>query len=71
MVYSIPVENFEELVGEGLWVGHVFYKGDARLCVTHIGQSKNGTIEIGVESATEFPSDSVWDSCLNSIQATS
>jgi hypothetical protein len=70
MVYSLPVQNFEELVAEGLWVGHVFYKGDTKFSITSIGQEKDGKIEIGIESATGEPADSVWESCLDSIHAT-
>jgi hypothetical protein len=70
MVYSIPVEKIEELVGEGLWVGHVFFKGDERFCLTSIGQAKGGLIEINIESATEYPAECVWETCLDSIHAT-
>jgi hypothetical protein len=71
MLHTIPVQDFEALVAGGVWVGHVFYKGDTRLCITSIGQIKNDTIEIGIESASDYPTDSVWESCLESIQAIS
>ena len=71
MVYSVSVEKFEELVGEGIWVGHVFFNDNTKLRISSIGQIKDGKIEIGIESSTGEPLDSLWESCLESIHAMS
>jgi hypothetical protein len=40
MRYEIPIANFEEMVGQGLWVGHRFVCNGQALILTAIGQSQ-------------------------------
>ena len=71
MIYSVSADKFEELVGNGIWVGHVFFDGDHKLRLSSIGQIQNGKIELGVESTSADPIDSLWENCLESIHAMS
>jgi hypothetical protein len=40
MRYEIPIANFEEMIGEGLWVGHRFVCNGQNLVLTAIGQAQ-------------------------------
>ena len=40
MRYEIPLANFEEMIGEGLWVGHRFICNGQKLVLTAIGQAQ-------------------------------
>jgi hypothetical protein len=39
MHYEIPIAPFEEMVGQGLWVGHRFICNGLNLVLTAIGQA--------------------------------
>jgi hypothetical protein len=51
MRYEIPIVDFEEMIGLGLWVGHRFTCDGLNLVVTAIGQaqSTNGNRVVPVE----------------------
>ncbi len=38
MHYLIPIADFEEMIGDGLWVGHRFDCNGRTLTLTSIGQ---------------------------------
>lgn len=40
MRYEIPIAKFEEMIGEGLWVGHGFTWKGQKLVLTAIGQAQ-------------------------------
>jgi hypothetical protein len=40
MRYEIPIANFEEMIGQGLWVGHHFVCNGQALILTAIGQAE-------------------------------
>ena len=40
MRYEIPIANFEEMIGQGLWVGHRFICNGQNLVLTAIGQAQ-------------------------------
>jgi hypothetical protein len=40
MRYEIPLATFEEMIGEGLWVGHRFSCQGQKLVLTAIGQAQ-------------------------------
>jgi hypothetical protein len=40
MRYEIPLANFEEMIGDGLWVGHRFICNGQKLVLTAIGQAQ-------------------------------
>ena len=40
MHYEIPLLDFEEMIGQGLWVGHQFVCNGQRLILTEIGQAQ-------------------------------
>ena len=40
MRYEIPIANFEEVIGQGLWVGHHFVCKGQALILTAIGQAE-------------------------------
>ena len=40
MRYEIPIADFEEMIGQGLWVGHRFMCNEQTLVLTAIGQAE-------------------------------
>ena len=40
MRYEIPIRDFEEMIGQGLWVGHRFICNGQNLILTAIGQAQ-------------------------------
>ena len=40
MRYEIPIADFEEMIGQGLWVGHRFMCNGQSLVLTAIGQAE-------------------------------
>jgi hypothetical protein len=58
MRYEIPIANFEEMIGEGLWVGHRFVCNGQNLVLTAIGQAQttdDGQTVVPVEIEQERP----------------
>jgi hypothetical protein len=49
--HLLPVEKFEELIGEGLWVGHQFEWNGQQWMIASIGQAiiQNGQRFVPVE----------------------
>jgi hypothetical protein len=40
MRYEIPIADFEEMIGQGLWIGHRFMCNEQTLVLTAIGQAE-------------------------------
>ena len=59
MRYEIPLARFEEMIGQGLWVGHRFICNGHNLVLTAIGQAQtadDGQKHVPVEIEREAPS---------------
>jgi hypothetical protein len=62
MRYEIPVADFEEMIGQGLWVGHHFICNEKNLVLTAIGQASTGdngqrVVPVEIEPEGHFRSE--------------
>ena len=60
MRYDIPIQDFEEMIAKGLWVGHRFVCKGQTLVLTSIGQrqiAEDGTGVVPVDIVAEQSAD--------------
>jgi len=68
MHYEIPIANFEEMIGQGLWVGHRFVCKGQNLVLTAIGQAQTAgdgqrVVPVEVEQDGSFGVNDLAEGC--------
>jgi hypothetical protein len=58
--YEIPIVDFEEMIGDGLWVGHRFVCNGQNLILTAIGQAQTTD-----DGERVVPVEVGWDSSVD------